>query len=36
VAIALPAVFLYRLVTYWLPIAPGWWAARDLRDDGRL
>jgi undecaprenyl-diphosphatase len=22
--IALPAVFLYRLATFWLPILPGW------------
>jgi undecaprenyl-diphosphatase len=36
VAVALPAVFLYRLLTYWLPIAPGWWAARDLHEAGRL
>ena len=29
--IAVPAVFLYRLATFWLPILPGWAAFRWLR-----
>jgi glycosyltransferase 2 family protein len=29
--IAVPAVFLYRLATFWLPILPGWAALRWLR-----
>jgi uncharacterized membrane protein YbhN (UPF0104 family) len=29
--IAVPAVFLYRLVTVWLPILPGWAALSWLR-----
>jgi undecaprenyl-diphosphatase len=28
---AVPAVLLFRLVTYWLPIVPGWAAFRWLR-----
>ena len=35
-AIAVPAVFLYRLVTFWLPIGPGWLAYRDLSRAGRV
>ncbi len=35
-AVAIPAVFLYRLVTFWLPIAPGWLAYRDLARCGRV
>ena len=30
-AIVVPAVFLYRLVTFWLPILPGWLALTYLR-----
>ncbi len=30
-AIVVPAVFLYRLVTFWLPIVPGWIALTMLR-----
>ncbi|MEL6892438.1 MAG: lysylphosphatidylglycerol synthase domain-containing protein, partial [Actinomycetota bacterium] len=29
--IVVPAVFLYRLVTFWLPILPGWLALTHLR-----
>ena len=29
--VAVPAVFLYRLATYWLPILPGWFAMTWLR-----
>jgi len=29
--IVIPAVFLYRLVTFWLPILPGWLALAALR-----
>lgn len=28
--IAVPAVFLYRFATFWLPILPGWVAIRHL------
>ncbi len=28
---ALSAVFLFRLVTYWLPVPFGWWSLRRLR-----
>jgi undecaprenyl-diphosphatase len=28
---AVPAVFLFRLATYWLPILPGWIAFTQLR-----
>ncbi len=31
VGVAVPAVFLYRLVTFWLPILPGWAALTYLR-----
>ena len=30
-AVAVPAVFLYRLATFWIPIAPGWLAFRWLQ-----
>lgn len=35
-AIVVPAVFLYRLVTFWLPILPGWLALTYLRSTDRL
>lgn len=35
-AVAVPAVFLYRLLTYWLPMLPGWFAYRDLERAGRI
>ena len=35
-AIVVPAVFLYRLVTFWLPIVPGWLALTYLRSTDRL
>ncbi len=35
-AIVIPAVFLYRLVTFWLPILPGWIALTWLRKTERL
>lgn len=34
--IVIPAVFLYRLVTFWLPILPGWIALTWLRSTDRL
>ncbi len=34
--IVVPAVFLYRLVTFWLPILPGWLALTLLRRADRL
>ena len=30
-AIVVPAVFLYRLVTFWFPILPGWLAMTNLQ-----
>ena len=30
---AVPAVFLFRLATYWLPILPGWFAFNHLRQE---
>ncbi len=30
-AVAVPAVFLYRLATFWIPSAPGWLAFRWLQ-----
>ena len=33
-AVAVPAVFLFRLATFWLPIAPGWLAFTALRRQG--
>jgi len=35
-AIVIPAVFLYRFVTFWLPILPGWIALAALRRAGRI
>lgn len=35
-AAAVPAVFLFRLATFWLPILPGWWAFHRLRGEGYL
>ena len=35
-AVALPAVLLFRLVTFWLPILPGWIALIGLQRTGRL
>ncbi len=35
-AIVIPAVFLFRLVTFWLPILPGWLALTYLRSTDRL
>ena len=35
-AIVIPAVFLYRLVTFWLPILPGWAALTFLRQTDRI
>ena len=35
-AVAVPAVFLYRIATFWLPIIPGWAAFQKLQRDGAL
>lgn len=35
-AVAVPAVFLYRLATFWLPVAPGYLAYRRLERIGAL
>ncbi len=35
-AVAVPAVFLYRITTFWLPIIPGWAAFQRLQRDGAL
>ena len=35
-SIVVPAVFLYRLVTFWLPILPGWVALTYLRRSDNL
>lgn len=35
-AVVVPAVFLFRLVTFWLPIVPGWVALAYLRQTDRL
>jgi undecaprenyl-diphosphatase len=35
-AVAVPAVFLYRFATFWLPIIPGWAAFQRLQSDGAL
>ena len=32
--IVVPAVFLYRLATFWLPILPGWLAYKRLESQG--
>jgi len=34
--LAIPAVFLYRLLTFWLPVLPGAWAYGSLRRAGRI
>lgn len=34
--VVIPAVFLYRLVTFWLPILPGWLALTYLRRTDRI
>lgn len=34
--VAVPAVFLFRLVTFWIPILPGWLALRHLERSGAL
>ena len=34
--VAVPGVFLYRLVTFWLPVVPGWLAYRGLVRQGAL
>lgn len=33
---AVPAVFLFRLSTFWLPMIPGWWAFHRLRNERYL
>jgi undecaprenyl-diphosphatase len=35
-AVAVPAVFLYRIATFWLPIIPGWAAFQKLQREGAL
>ena len=35
-AVAVPAVFLYRIATFWLPILPGWAAFQKLQHEGAL
>ena len=35
-SIVVPAVFLYRFVTFWLPILPGWAALTYLRNTDRI
>lgn len=35
-SIVVPAVFLFRFVTFWLPILPGWLALSALRRSGHL
>jgi undecaprenyl-diphosphatase len=35
-AVAVPAVFLFRLAVFWLPILPAWWATRRLQVAGEL
>ena len=35
-AIVIPAVFLFRFVTFWLPILPGWLALTWLRSSDRI
>lgn len=34
--VATPAVFLYRIVTFWLPVLPGWLAFHDMERKGAL
>ena len=31
-AVAVPAVFLFRLATFWMPVAPGWAAITYMRN----
>ena len=33
---AVAAVLSYRLVTYWLPVLPGWFAFHDLERKGQI
>jgi uncharacterized protein (TIRG00374 family) len=33
---AIAAVLMFRLATFWLPIAPGWFAFRRLRRSGAI
>lgn len=35
-SIVIPAVFLFRLVTFWLPTLPGWAALTYLRHTDRI
>jgi undecaprenyl-diphosphatase len=35
-ALAIPAVFLYRLLTFWIPVGPGALAYRSLERSGRI
>jgi undecaprenyl-diphosphatase len=35
-AVAVPAVFLYRIATFWIPILPGWAAFHKLQREGAL
>jgi undecaprenyl-diphosphatase len=35
-AVAVPAVFLYRFATFWIPILPGWVAFHKLQHEGAL
>jgi glycosyltransferase 2 family protein len=35
-AIAVPAVFLFRLATFWIPILPGWIALTAMERSDRL
>jgi undecaprenyl-diphosphatase len=35
-AVAVPAVFLYRFATFWIPILPGWAAFHKLQHEGAL
>jgi undecaprenyl-diphosphatase len=35
-AIAVPAVFLYRLATFWVPILPGWLGFHVLQRRGEI
>jgi glycosyltransferase 2 family protein len=33
---AIAGVLVFRLATFWLPIAPGWFAFRHLRRSGAI
>ena len=35
-AAAVPAVFLYRLISFWLPLLPGWFAFRWLQRNDQI